>query len=81
MGLGQRGEHRVGELSSRLAADLTLLRATLILTVPQVVRQSVMLVGGLVFIFVASWKLTLVMLACIPAVVMMMAIFGFSVPV
>ncbi len=39
-------EHRVGELSSRIAADLTLIRDALILTVPQIIRQSVMLVGG-----------------------------------
>jgi ABC-type multidrug transport system fused ATPase/permease subunit len=69
-------EHRVGELSSRIAADLTLIRDTLILTVPQIIRQSVMLVGGLIFIFISSWKLTLVMLACIPVVVILMGIFG-----
>ena len=69
-------EHRVGELSSRIAADLTLIRDTLILTVPQIIRQSVMLVGGLVFIFISSWKLTLVMLACIPVVVILISIFG-----
>ncbi len=70
------GEHRVGELSSRLSADLTLIRDTLIQTVPQIVRQTVMLAGGLIFILIASWKLTLVMLACIPAVVLLMAVFG-----
>ena len=69
-------EHRVGELSSRIAADLTLIRDTLIMTVPQIIRQSVMLVGGLVFIFISSWKLTLVMLACIPVVVIFISLFG-----
>ncbi|MCP4847076.1 MAG: ATP-binding cassette domain-containing protein [Verrucomicrobiaceae bacterium] len=69
-------EHRVGELSSRIAADLTLIRDALILTVPQIIRQSVMLVGGLIFIFVSSWKLTAVMLSCIPVVVILMSIFG-----
>jgi ATP-binding cassette subfamily B protein len=69
-------EHRVGELSSRIAADLTLIRDALILTVPQIIRQSVMLVGGLIFIFISSWKLTLVMLSCIPVVVILMSVFG-----
>ena len=43
-------ERRVGELCSRISADLTLIRDTLILTVPQIIRQSVMLVGGILFI-------------------------------
>lgn len=70
------GEHRVGELSSRIAADLTLIRDTLIMTVPQIIRQTVMLIGGLIFILLASWKLTLVMLLCVPVVVLLMAVFG-----
>ena len=69
-------EHRVGELSSRIAADLTLLRDTLIQTVPQMVRQSVMLVGGVVLILMASVKLTLFMLATLPVIILAVAIFG-----
>lgn len=69
-------ENRVGEISSRIAADLSLIRDTLIMTVPQMVRQSVMLVGGLLMIFFTSLKLTLFMLAAIPVVVLLVAIFG-----
>jgi len=70
------GENRVGEVSSRIAADLTLIRDTLIMTVPQMVRQSVMLLGGLLMIIFTSLKLTLFMLAAIPVVVLLVAIFG-----
>ena len=70
------GEHRVGELSSRISSDLTMIRDTLITTVPQMIRHSVMLVGGLVFIFLSSVKLALFMVACIPAVVLCVALFG-----
>lgn len=71
--------HRAGELSGRVAADLGVLRETLLTTVPQVARQTVILIGGLVFIFVFSWKLSLFMLAMIPVVILAVAIFGRKV--
>ena len=69
-------EHRVGELSSRIASDLTLMRDTLIMTVPQLIRHSVMLVGGLVFVFISSWKLSAFMLATLPIVILTIAVAG-----
>lgn len=69
-------KHRAGELSNRVSADLAVLRETLLTTVPQLARQSVILVGGLVFIFIMSWKLSLFMLAMIPVVILAVAIFG-----
>ena len=69
-------EHRSGEISSRLAADLGIMRETLITTVPQFARTTVILVGGLVAIFLCSVKLSLIMLLCIPVVVTLVAIFG-----
>ena len=74
-------DRRVGELCSRISADLTLIRDTLILTVPQIIRQSVMLIGGILFIAWASPKLTMVMLLCIPLVVILMGIFGRGIRV
>ena len=72
-------KHRAGELSGRVAADLAVLRETLLTTVPQLARQTVILVGGLVFIFISSWKLSLFMLAMIPVVVLAVALFGRKV--
>jgi ATP-binding cassette subfamily B protein len=72
-------EQRAGALSNRVSADLGVVRETLIQTVPQAVRQSVILVGGLVFIFVASWKLSLLMLGSVPFVVLAIALFGRKV--
>ncbi len=69
-------EHRSGEISSRLAADLGIMRETLITTVPQFARTTVILIGGLVAIFICSVKLSLIMLLCIPVVVTLVAIFG-----
>lgn len=70
---------RAGELSGRVAADLAVLRETLLTTVPQMIRQTVILIGGLVFIFVFSWKLALFMLAIIPVVILAVAFFGRKV--
>jgi len=69
-------ERRTGEVGARFAADLTVLQETLITTVPQMVRQAVIFIGGLIFIFIASVKLSLFMLAMIPVVVLVVAIVG-----
>lgn len=67
---------RVGELASRLANDVEALRETLVSTIPMLVRHTVMLSGGLVFIFLKSVKLSLFMIATIPVVLVLIAIFG-----
>ncbi len=72
-------DQRAGSLSNRVSADLALVRETLLSTVPQAVRQTVVLIGGLIFIFIASWKLSVVMLGCIPVVVLLIAFFGRKV--
>jgi ATP-binding cassette subfamily B protein len=72
-------EQRSGALSNRVSSDLGVVRETLLTTVPQAVRQSVIMVGGLIFIFVASWKLSLIMLGSVPLVVLAIAVFGRKV--
>ncbi len=68
------GEHRVGELTSRLSSDLTLLSETLAGTVPQFLRQMMMLFGGVVAIVTISPRLSLVMVSTFP-VLMLVAVF------
>jgi ATP-binding cassette subfamily B protein len=68
------GEHRVGELTSRLSSDLTLLSDTLASTVPQALRQTMMLLGGIVAIIAISPRLSLVMVSTFP-VLMGVAVF------
>lgn len=72
-------EQRAGALSNRISSDLGVVRDTLLNTVPQAVRQTVILIGGLIFIFVASWKLSLIMLGSVPIVVLAIAFFGRKV--
>ncbi|MES2572800.1 MAG: ABC transporter transmembrane domain-containing protein, partial [Verrucomicrobiota bacterium] len=55
------GEHRVGELSSRLSNDVGQLQDMLTAVVPQTLRQCILLFGGITVIAVTSLKLSLVM--------------------
>ncbi len=70
------GERRIGEISSRLAADLSLIRDTLVTTTPQMLRQFLTLIGCLVLIFITSLKLSFFMLACLPVVIIATALVG-----
>ncbi len=70
------GQRRVGELNSRLSADLTQIEGTLIMSVPQFLRQSLMLLGGIALIATTSGRLTLIMLGAIPPVIVLAVVFG-----
>jgi len=70
------GQRRVGELNSRLAADLTQIEATLIMVVPQFLRQTLMLLGGIILIASTSARLTLIMLSAVPPVIVLAVVFG-----
>jgi ATP-binding cassette subfamily B protein len=69
-------QRRVGELTSRLAADVTLIQGALIGTVPQFLGQVVMLAGGVVLITLTSVRLTILMLATLPVAIGMVIVFG-----
>lgn len=72
-------EQRAGALSNRISADLNLVRETVLNTIPQAVRHTVILVGGLIAIFIATWKLSLILLGSVPIVVLAIAVFGRKV--
>lgn len=67
---------RVGELASRLSADLTQLEDTLITLIPQFLRQTTLLLGGIALIATTSLKLTGIMLASLPALTVVAVVFG-----
>jgi ATP-binding cassette subfamily B protein len=69
-------QRRVGELTSRLAADLTLIQGMLIGTVPQFFGQVVLLAGGVALITLTSVRLTIVMLTTLPVAIGMVIAFG-----
>jgi ATP-binding cassette subfamily B protein len=69
-------QRRVGELASRLANDVEAMRETLVVTIPMLIRHSVMLLLSLILLLQMSVKLSLFMIGTIPVVIVMIAIFG-----
>jgi ATP-binding cassette subfamily B protein len=51
-------QRRVGELASRLSADLIQIEDSLISVLPQFLRQSTLLIGGIALIAATSLQLT-----------------------
>ncbi len=70
------GEHRVGELASRLSSDIAQVQDMLVSVVPQALRQTMLLCGGIVMIAVTSLKLSLVMVSSFPVLILMAVFVG-----
>ena len=73
------GEHRVGELASRMSSDMTLLEDFFCGAIPQGIRQGMLLFGGLVAIFLTSPRLAGLMLLSFPVFIVLAVLFGRSV--
>jgi ATP-binding cassette subfamily B protein len=69
-------QRRVGELASRLSSDLIQIEDTLIAILPQFLRQSIILIGGIALIAATSLQLTEIMLASLPIITVAAVIFG-----
>jgi ATP-binding cassette subfamily B protein len=67
---------RVGELVSRISADLATIRDTLIDGVPHLLREAVLLIGGVALIAITSLRLTGVMLISFPVLMVIAVSFG-----
>ena len=70
------GQRRVGELNSRISADLTQIESTLIMVMPQFLRQILLMLGSIVLITSTSARLALMMLLAIPPVIVLAVVFG-----
>lgn len=66
-------ERRVGELNSRISSDISLLQDSLTGTLADFLSQILIITGGITLMMISSFKLTLFILAIIPA----MALFAF----
>jgi ABC-type multidrug transport system fused ATPase/permease subunit len=64
---------RVGELNSRISSDISLLQDSLTSTLADLLSQLILIIGGITLMTISSFKLTLFMLAILPAV----ALFAF----
>lgn len=64
------------EIQSRITSDTTLLQSVIGSSLSIALRSSLMLLGGIIFLLVMHFKLTLILLVCVPFVVAPVLYFG-----
>jgi ABC transporter fused permease/ATP-binding protein len=67
---------RVGELNSRISADLSQIQDAITTTLAEMIRQLILLTGGITFLVIVSPKLTLTLLMLMPVLVVTAVVFG-----
>ncbi len=65
-----------GEIMSRITTDTTLLQSIIGSSFSMALRSSLTLVGALIMLLVTNLKLTMMVLACVPLVLMPILVFG-----
>lgn len=69
-------QNKVGELTSRMASDISQIQETLRTTIAEFFRQIVVVFGGIIFLFFISWKLCLIMMGTVPIMAIIAVFFG-----
>jgi len=69
-------QRRVGELNSRLSADLSQIQDAITTTLAEMIRQIIIFTGGITFLILVSGKLTFMLLAVLPILVLVAVTFG-----
>src|SRR5579871_63774 len=67
---------RVGEIVSRLSSDVTQMRSVLTSNLTSLLSQTVSLVGALTIVVSMNARLTLFIVALVPAVILVASVFG-----
>lgn len=67
---------RVGELTSRMASDVSVVQTVTTGSITELLRLSIMLVGGVTIIFITNPRLSLLMLAIVPIVIISAHLYG-----
>lgn len=70
---------RVGELNSRISADLSQIQDTITTTIAEMIRQIILLIGGISILIYVSGKLTLFLLCILPIIVIAGVFFGKAI--
>lgn len=70
---------RTGELISRIGSDTSVLKNAVTSNVSMGLRWAATVVGGILYLFIMSWKLTLVMIAIVPFVAIAARFYGVYV--
>jgi ABC transporter fused permease/ATP-binding protein len=72
-------ERRTGELVGRLASDVTVIEGVVGTDLSLALRNGLQLIGGLILLFVIDARLTLIILAIVPPVVVTTVYFGRAI--
>ncbi|WP_292989577.1 ABC transporter transmembrane domain-containing protein [Nitrosomonas sp.] len=64
------------EIQSRLTADMTLLQSVIGSSISFALRNFIMMIGGIIWLFITNAKLTAIVMICVPLVVAPILIFG-----
>ena len=67
---------RVGDLNSRVSADITAIQDVFTTTLAELLRQIIIIVGGILALLYFSVTLTLLMLATLPVMIIAAILFG-----
>jgi ATP-binding cassette, subfamily B, bacterial MsbA len=67
---------RVGELTSRLASDVSVVQTATTSSVTELLRLSIILIGGVAIIAITNTRLTLIMMAIVPVVILSATFYG-----
>lgn len=70
------GKRRTGELLSRLMNDINVIQTTVTETPIDSAKQLVTLIGGVTFLLIMNWRLCLLILLLLPALVLVARGFG-----
>lgn len=69
-------QNRSLEIQSRLTADMTLLQTVIGSSVSFALRNLIMMIGGIIWLFITNAKLTALVMVCVPLVVAPILIYG-----
>ena len=68
--------NRSGEIMSRITTDTTLLQSIIGSSFSMALRSALTLIGALIMLLVTNLKLTMIVLACVPLVLMPILVYG-----
>ena len=69
-------KRRVGELTSRLASDVSVIQTVTTGSLTELLRLAIVMVGGIIMITITNPRLTLVMIAVVPVVILSAHFYG-----
>jgi ATP-binding cassette subfamily B protein len=69
-------DNRSGDIMSRLTTDTTLLQSIIGSSFSMALRSAISVIGALILLFITNFKLSLIVLVCVPAVLLPILLLG-----